>query len=70
MRRISYAYALAEIRENLEDGKRMLDKIQMDPRRKLDQPNEQLHYWDGKVTGLRQALDTLGMANRFPKGEP
>ena len=47
------------IGEELEDAKRMLHAITFDPRRKLDQPNEKLHYWDGKVTGLTIAFNAI-----------
>jgi hypothetical protein len=54
--RISKERAAANIRAELADAKRMLDKIQFDPRRDLLKQNEKLHYWDGKVTGLGLAL--------------
>jgi hypothetical protein len=46
----------------------MLDKIQQDPRRKLDQPNEKLHYWDGRVTGLKLALEQVKSIRLPEKG--
>jgi hypothetical protein len=54
--RISKDRAAADIQAELDDAKRMLDKIQFDPRRDLEKANEKLHYWDGKVTGLALAL--------------
>jgi hypothetical protein len=54
--KISLARAIENIDAEIANSKRMRDSIQFDPRRKLDQPNEKLHYWDGKVTGLQLAL--------------
>jgi len=45
-----------EVFAELADAKRMYENISKDPRRKLDQPNEKLHYWDGKVTGLQLVI--------------
>jgi len=51
--------SLQEIESELADAERMHDRIKNDPRRKLAQPCEKLHYWDGKVTGLRLALELI-----------
>lgn len=51
--------AIEEIEKELADAVRMYRKIAEDPRRKLDQPNEKLHYWDGKVTGLKLAIQII-----------
>ena len=57
--KISLKRAIEEVQHDLEDSKRMLNKIQYDPKRKLDLPNEALHYWDGRVTGLKLALERM-----------
>ena len=46
----------------------MYENISKDPsfRRKLDQPNEKLHYWDGKVTGLQLVIRLL----KLEEGKP
>lgn len=51
--------AVDTIRDELDDAERMYDKIAYDPRRNLEKPNEALHYWDGKRTGLNFALQIL-----------
>ena len=50
---------MESIQAELNDATRMYRKIAEDPKRKLDQPNEKLHYWDGKITGLKLALAYL-----------
>jgi len=68
MRTTNFQYAVSEINKHLEDAKRMYEKIANDPRRKLDQPNEKLHYWDGRVTAFRLAADTLSRVELPKKG--
>ena len=55
----------SEIRRELADAERMYNKIAFDPRRKIDQPCEKLHYWDGKVTGLKIAMEAIERHNRI-----
>ncbi len=50
---------IAEIQKEADSARFMHDKIQMDPKRKIDQPCEKLHYWDGKATGLATAIYVL-----------
>lgn len=59
MKVFGYTHAVESIEHELNDSLRMYRSIAEDPKRKLDQPNEKLHYWDGKVTGLRLALEAL-----------
>jgi hypothetical protein len=68
MPKISLSRAIENIDADIADSKRMLDKIQQDPRRNLDQPNEKLHYWDGRVTGLKLALEQVKSIRLPEKG--
>jgi len=64
MKVTGYPYALESIQAELNDATRMYRKIAEDRKRKLDQPNEKLHYWDGKITGLKLALAYLGKVRK------
>lgn len=55
---------IADIQSELADAEHMYNKIAYDPRRKIDQPCEKLHYWDGKVTGLKIAMEAIERHNR------
>lgn len=54
--KITVNQAIDNIEAEIVDAKRMLSKIQFDPKRKLDQPCEKLHYLDGRIIGLGIAL--------------
>ena len=64
MMNLTKSKALARLKDELADAKRMYDKFAFDPRRDLTKCNEKLHYWDGKVTGLRIAQEIMEMINR------
>jgi len=48
-----------ELQDELDDAERMYKAISTDIRRRIDQPCEKLHYWDGKVTGLKLAIGIM-----------
>lgn len=56
---MTLSQAVHTINKEYISTKQKYEDIAFDPRRKLDEPNEKLHYWDGKRNGLQFAVEVL-----------